>query len=102
VTEVSNDGRLRLIFLLLILVGLAAYAVVQRPWTVHGAGAEAMAPSPSCPAEKVPALRTVGLEQLNRLREGIVAETVFGVDLHSYEKGFVGTAAACRADLTIR
>jgi hypothetical protein len=93
-TEVSNDGRLRLVFLLLILVALTAYAVTQRPWAIHGAGAEAVAPSTGCPVEKVPTLQMVSLTELDRLREGIVAEAVFGADLHSYEEGFVGTAAA--------
>jgi len=93
-TEVSNDGRLRLLFLLLILAALVAYGVTQRPWAIHGAGAEAAAPRSSCPTEKAPTLRTIGLEQLDRLREGISAEAVFGGDLHSYEEGFVGIAAA--------
>jgi hypothetical protein len=91
---VSNDGRLRLLFLLLILAGLAAYAVVERPWTVGGEGSAAVAASSTCPENATPALRTVDLEQLNRLREGITAEAVFGADLHSYEEGFVDTAAA--------
>jgi hypothetical protein len=85
---------LRLLFLLLILAALAAYAVTQRPWSIHDAGAETTATPSGCPSEKAPGLRTIDLEQLNRLREGITAEAVFGAELHSYEEGFIGTAAA--------
>lgn len=93
-SEVSNDGRLRLLVLLVILASLLAYAVTQRPWTIRGTGAEAAAAPSNCPMEKAPVLQTVDLEQLNRLRAGITAEAVFGTDLHSYEEGFVGIAAA--------
>lgn len=90
----SNDGRLRLFFLLLILAVLVAYAVIQRPWVVGSNGAAAVAASSNCPNTTIPGLRTVDLEQLDRLRDGITAQSVFGTDLHSYEEGFVGTAAA--------
>jgi hypothetical protein len=94
-TEVTNDGRLRLFFLLVVLVALGAYAATQRPWVVGSNGGSAVAAAPTnCPAAAAPALRTVDLQHLNRLREGITAEAVFGAELHSYEEGFVGTAAA--------
>jgi hypothetical protein len=92
--EISNDGRLRLLFLLLILAALAAYAVSERPWTIKDAGAEVSAVPSDCPSEKVPTLRTVDLDQIDRLRDGISAEAVFGAGLHSYEEGFVGVGAA--------
>lgn len=92
-TEVSNDARLRLVFLLLVLIALAAYAAVQRPWETGG-GEEVASASPACPASEVPIPKTVGLSQLARLRSEISAPPVFGVDLDSYEEGFVGTAAA--------
>lgn len=93
-TEVSNDGRLRLLVLLAILAGLAAYALTQRPWAVSDVGAAPAAPPSHCPMEKTPALRTVTLDGIDRLREGITAEAVFGAGLHSYEEGFVGVGAA--------
>jgi hypothetical protein len=90
-----NDGRLRLLFLLAVLVALGAYAATQRPWVVGSNGGSAVAAAPTnCPGSATPALRTVDLQDLNRLREGITAEAVFGTELHSYEEGFVGTAAA--------
>jgi hypothetical protein len=93
-TEVSNDGRLRLLFLLLILAALAGYAVSERPWSVNDAGAEAAAEPANCPSEKVPTLQTVDLDQIDRLRDGISAEAVFGAGVHSYEEGFVTVSAA--------
>lgn len=94
-TEVSNDGRLRLLFLLLILAGLAAYAVTQRPWALGGDEESAAAAALSnCPSATTPQLQTVDLDRLDRLRDGITAQAVFGAELHSYEEGFVGTAAA--------
>lgn len=93
-TEVTNDGRLRLLFLLVILVALGAFAVTQRPWVVGSNGGSAVAAPTDCPGAAAPALRTVDLQGLNRLRQSITAEAVFGAELHSYEEGFVGTAAA--------
>lgn len=94
-TEISNDGRLRLLFLLLILAGLVAFAIAQRPWVVgSSSGGAAIAASSNCPDATVPMLQTVDLDRIDRLRDGIAAEAVFGADLHSYEEGFVGTAAA--------
>lgn len=93
-TEVSNDGRLRLVFLLLILAVLGAYAVIQRPWAGGGDGEDAVAAAANCPGTETPPLRTVDLKHLDRLRQEITAPAVFGADLHSYEEGFVGTAAA--------
>ena len=93
-TEVSNDGRLRLAFLLLVLAGLTVYAVSQRPWNVGGEGEAAVAASSDCPESATPALRTVDMKQLGRLRKGISSQAVFGAELDSYEEGFVGVAAA--------
>lgn len=92
-TEVSNDGRLRLLVLLLILAGLGAYAVAQRPWVGGGGGAAVASPS-NCPDIDMPGLQTIDLARLDRLRGTITAEAVFGTELHSYEEGFVGTIAA--------
>ena len=89
----SNDARLRLAFLLLVLIALAAYAVLQRPW--EGDGEEVVAASSSaCSAGASPIPRTISLGQLARLRSEISSQAVFGADLDSYEEGFVGTAAA--------
>lgn len=93
-TEVSNDGRLRLLLLLLILGGLIAYAATQGFWAEGGGGEAAVAGPSGCPGAPAPAPRTIGLEQLGQLREGISSEAVFGVHLDSYEQGFVSTAAA--------
>jgi hypothetical protein len=91
---VSNDGRLRLVFLLMVLAAVSGYAVTQHPWTGDGDGKEAVAAASNCPETETPALRTVDLKRLDRLRQEIIAPAVFGADLHSYEEGFVGTAAA--------
>jgi hypothetical protein len=94
-SEVSNDGRLRLAFLLLILAVLAGYAVTQRAWVVGGGGGDAAAAAPSnCPDARTPPLQVIDLDRLDRLRDGIGSVAVFGAPLHSYEEGFVGTAAA--------
>jgi hypothetical protein len=90
---VSNDARLRLLLLLLVLTALAAYAVVQRPWESDGEEVAAASPS-TCPAAASPTPRTISLGRLARLRSEISPQAVFGADLDSYEEGFIGTAAA--------
>jgi hypothetical protein len=93
---VSNDARLRLGLLLLILVALAFYAVLQRPWEGDD-GAEVVIAAPSssaCATDAMPSPKTIDLDRLGRLRSEVSSQAVFGVDLDSYEEGFVGTTAA--------
>lgn len=91
-TEVSSDARLRLGLLLVILAGLALYAVTHWPWGGKDEGLATAAPS--CPSEEAPEPRTVSLDRIAELGRQISAEALFGVNLHSYEEGFVGTGSA--------